>query len=227
MREEDYIELYINLIIEVLNDENFAKRLKIIAANFHNVKQERQIRDELVIRLNEGLKQKNKNISVFAEHPRVYLNDDVNKNNGKGSRVTYDMSFVNKRLVVEDKPGSGCYKIELKYQFSNDSYFKSKENLDKFIKEAFIEREADLFILIVNHSERDRKTNIDNEWGISSNLQRYMSKETKSNGDYKWAKNIKNWIADYPQIASESVQDKISVDIPCESEYRFFIIRCE
>ena len=92
------------IISNIINSEEFRKKLETISANYTNLKQENVIRNYILERLNEYFYEIGDNEKkAFAEHPRP-----------KGFRV--DLSIIDRK-----KQGQLPYKIEFKYQFSGDN----------------------------------------------------------------------------------------------------------
>lgn len=191
---------YKSLIQQILKSETFAKEISRIAHNFPNVKQEYLIRNLLIILLNEELAKQTDSIRVFADHPR------------RGNQ--YDMSIVDKNLVTSS-PKQSCYKVDFKYQFSND--FRTRKTLHAFFDECFIKRDTELFIYILAHKEIEKKQKFDKDWGITSNLGHYICRSSD------WLDLMNDAVATHPQIIrNEPIS--LYINEHYTKEYHFFLM---
>lgn len=129
------------IISNIINSEEFRKKLETISANYTNLKQENVIRNYILERLNEYFFENgDSEKKAFAEHPRH-----------NGSRV--DLSIIDSKK--RDQP----YKIEFKYQFSGDN--KNMTDYTRIIEKDFELRKSDLFILIIAHWKKSDKKDFD------------------------------------------------------------------
>ena len=189
------------IINEIINSEDFRKKLKIISANYTNLKQENVIKNYILEKLNEyfsegGHSQK----KAFAEHPR-----------NKGSRV--DLSIIDNNEL--DK----FYKIEFKYQFSGDN--KNMTDYARIIDKDFEKRSSDLFILIIAHWKKSDKKEFDKNWNITSKLSRYIS------DNEEWTGNIREAFKTFEKTENSKLIEfeKIQIEKPFRMEYYFYILK--
>ena len=187
-----------DIISEIITSDDFKKRLEAINANYSNLKQENLIRNYILEQLNEYFIENGwNNKKAFAEHPR-----------DKGARV--DLSIVDCNDI--ENP----YNIEFKYQFSGDN--KRMTKYHHVIKKDFEKRGSKLFVLIIAHWEKSYKREFDDKWGISSNLNKYISKTD----DCK--ENIKNTLRTFKN--SELIEfEKIQITKPFDIEYYFYVLK--
>ncbi|HAD79809.1 hypothetical protein [Empedobacter falsenii] len=190
--------LYDKIILDIINSNSFKENLLKINNNYNNLKQENHIRNYILEEINEFLITNNySSHRAFAEHPRV-----------DGCRV--DLSIVDKESPKNP------YKIEFKYQFSGDN--NNMSNYWKVIKKDFEFRSSDLFILIISNWNKKEKEIFDNQWGISSNLSRYISKNDK------WKDNIRNSFNTIENTVLIETE-KITLSFPFEIDYYFYILK--
>lgn len=195
---------YEKIIHDIINSEDLKKRLEIINENYNNLKQENLIRNYILETLNdyfdnEGLQ----HLKAFAEHPRINL-----------SRV--DLSIVDSNSIVDGDNKENSYKIEFKYQFSGDN--KNMTKYKHVIKKDFEDRKSSLFILIIAQWDKPSKKDFDEKWGISSKLNRYISK----NNDCK--QNIKNTFQTFPNSVLIEYEE-IKIEKPFNMEYHFYVLK--
>ena len=125
------------------------------------------------------------------------------------------MSIVNKNNLLDP------FLVEFKFQYTND--FKQFRNYKIFIERDFqrfiCNKQSDIFILIICSWKKLGKFTYDNEWGITSNLSRFLS------ANEQWRNNIKNLFCEY----QETVIDELNIEVaePYMTNYNFFIISRE
>lgn len=195
---ENINPFYEKIIHDIINSEDLKKRLEIINTNYNNLKQENIIRNYILEKLNVYFDSENLyHLKAFAEHPRINL-----------SRA--DLS------IVDSNDKENPYKIEFKYQFSGDN--KNMTNYEHVIQKDFEDRQSSLFILIIAHWDKFHKREFDLKWGISSKLNKYISK----NNDCK--QNIKNTFLTFKN--SEIIEyEKIKIEKPFDMEYHFYVLK--
>lgn len=142
-----------NQIIEIIDSPEFQDELTKINKNYFNLKQESFIRNGILERLNEVFNSKNTNYKALAEYPRE-------------NKTKTDLSIIN---VVD---GLAPYKVEFKYQFSND--FRRDRDYVNFINRDYDNRNSNMFILIVAHLDIVEKKEYDKKWGVK--MDAYHSK---------------------------------------------------
>ncbi|MCJ8498606.1 hypothetical protein MVI27_10075 [Chryseobacterium salipaludis] len=188
---------YTELIFEIINSERFKNGLEIINTSYPNLKQEALIRNLILEELNSRfLSAGITNLKAFAEHPRV-----------KGTRI--DLSIVDVDTI--ESP----FKIEFKYQFSKDC--NNMKDYWKVVDRDFEVRVSDLFILIISDWDVQEKSYFDSQWGITSNLSRYVSKKTD------WKANI---IQNFKRFEKAQLKEceTISVKNPYRTQYYFYLL---
>jgi hypothetical protein len=190
------------IISNIINSEEFRKKLETISANYTNLKQENVIRNYILERLNEYFFENgDRETIVFAEHPRH-----------NGSRV--DLSIIDSKKL--DQPS---YKIEFKYQFSGDN--KNMTDYARIIEKDFELRKSDLFILIIAHWKKSDKKEFDKKWGVSSNLSRFIS------ANEEWTGNIKQTFKTFEERENSKLIEfeKIQIEKPFNMEYYFYVLK--
>lgn len=196
-------------IHNLIKSDDFKKIVEKINSNYFNLKQEGVIRNAILELYNE--RYANEKYRAFAEHPRIEKTTEIDKIRSS-SRV--DLSIVNKDSVTMP------YKIEFKYHFSKhrNDFLNYKES----IRREFINRESDMFILVIADCDKSEKEPYDKQWGISTNLSKYMS------GNDHWKDNVKN---SFSAIVCEEgncelleVVD-ISIYTPYLTNYYFYILK--
>jgi hypothetical protein len=141
--------------------------------------------------------EKNEEIKLksIAEHPRI-----------EGKRV--DLSIVNK-----DNLGTP-YRIEFKYQYSGD--LNQQKKTRELIEKDYNLRGSDMFILVLLDFERNKKDDLDKNWGIHNGISKYVSKTEE------WIVNLNNSISDYKKTDDlKEINHTFTID---EIEYRYKII---
>ena len=190
------------IISNIINSEEFRKKLETISANYTNLKQENVIRNYILERLNEYFFENwDSEKKAFAEHPRH-----------NGSRV--DLSIIDRNKL--DQPP---YKIEFKYQFSGDN--KNMTDYARIIEKDFELRKSDLFILIIAHWKKSDKKDFDEKWGISSNLSRFIS------ANEEWTANITQAFKTFEKTDNSKLIEfeKIQIEKPFNMEYYFYVLK--
>lgn len=191
-------EKYDEIIINIIESEEFHDQLECINHNYNNLKQESFIRNYILEKINEYFISKGKiDIRAFAEHPRV-------------NQTRVDLSVVDQSTVL--KP----FKIEFKYQFSGDD--NNMLNYWKVIEQSYEYRESNLLILIITHSDKKEKAEYDEKWGITSNLSRYIS------SNENWKQNIRESFKRFPNGTLVETE-VIKLRKPLASEYCFYILK--
>lgn len=184
-------------IIEVIESPAFKERLKWINLNYPNLKQEMQIRNTILEEVNKDFFSGKFEYRAFAEfqHP-------------ENSHQRVDLTFVD-RNCTENK-----FYVELKFQFSNDDLrFKKYRPV---IEKDFEVRNSDSFILIVAHWDKDDKTEFDKTWGVTPNLNQYISKTDC------WKENIPNLFKSFTGSHWEMIPH--STESPYVVDYQFYIL---
>lgn len=188
-----------NTIYEIINSEVFKNQLTKINSNYSNLKQEGLIRNAILEQFNDLCT--NENLRAFAEHPRV-----------NNTRV--DLSIVNRTHL------SVPYKIEFKHHFSNHD--KCFANYGKRIQKEFIDRDSNMFILVVQTLDSSAKQNFDDSWDISTNIAKYQSK------DGEWKKNLSTCFDKFLNDSDKTeLLEMVTIDvtIPYPSKYHFYILK--
>lgn len=205
-----------NQIHSLIKSDDFKKVLEKINSNYSNLKQEGVIRNAILELYNE--KYADEKCRAFAEHPRIEKTTETDKIKSS-SRV--DLSIVNRISVTEPlEINSNSYKIEFKYHFSKhrNNFLNYKES----IRREFINRASDMFILVIADCDKSEKESYDKQWGISTNLSKYMS------GNVDWKDNVKNSFSDI--VCEEGSCEllevvDISINTPYLTYYYFYILK--
>ncbi|MVN23164.1 PD-(D/E)XK nuclease family protein [Mucilaginibacter arboris] len=187
------------IVLKVVESDEFAHRLNYINRNYSNLKQENLIRNAVLELLNEKfLDNSNK---AFAEHPRE-----------KGSKI--DLSIVND--AEKDRP----YSIEFKFQYTND--YKQFADYNHFIEKDFqrsiYKKQCDMFILIISSWDKDNKKDYDGKWGIKEehSLSRFLS------SNENWKTNVGNLFSNYSNVTLDIKE--ITVEEPYSTNYNLYIM---
>lgn len=205
-----------NQIHSLIKSDDFKKVLEKINCNYSNLKQEGVIRNAILELYNE--KYADEKYRAFAEHPRIKKTTETDKIKSS-SRV--DLSIVNRISVTEPlEINANPYKIEFKYHFSKhrNNFLNYKES----IRREFINRKSEMFILVIADCDKSEKKSYDGQWGISTNLSKYIS------GNDDWKDNVKN---SFNAIVCEEVDCElleivdISIHIPYLTYYYFYILK--
>lgn len=187
----------LDYLLKAFRSQDFNRRLEIINKCYPNLKQELHIRNALLEILNTDVLPESQ--KAFAEHPR-----------DKGSRV--DLSIVERDKKEEP------YLIEFKFQYTND--FKMFLDYERFIHRDFGRtvhgKQTDAFILIVSYWNKDDKHKFDEEWGIKSELSRFLSLNEA------WRTNIAGLFSKFTE--ANLTELTFNVKEPYETYYEFFII---
>lgn len=190
-----------NQIYEIINSEEFKKQLTKINSNYSNLKQEGIIRNAVLEQFNDLYA--NDSVRAFAEHPRI-----------NNTRV--DLSIVNKGCLA--KP----YKIEFKYHFCDfEDSFASYHNR---INHEFNERNSNMYILIVQTFDSDKKETFDKSWDITTSFwkKKELNEKWKLNLNENFEKVIKiseNGDSELLEIVS------IDINVPYPTSYHFYILK--
>lgn len=186
---------YADTICDIIDSQQFKDKLIQINNNYSNLKQESFIRNTVLEELNNIFSNDSLTIKAFAEHPRI-----------NGSRV--DLS------IIESNDLENPFKIEFKFQFSNDGMI----NYHRVIQKDFIDRKSDLFILIIADWNIAVKKKYDKEWGITSNLSRYVSKNDQ------WKEDLRKSFKQFEN--GELIEfEKLEINLPYNTEYYFYILK--
>lgn len=186
-------------IYEIIKSTDFIKKLEKINSNYPNLKQENVIRNAILEQFNDLYA--NEHVRAFAEHPRV-------------NKTRVDLSIVKNESKLDP------YKIEFKYHYTNHD--KCFADYGKRIRKEFNARGSDMFILIVQTFDLEKKIGFDNFWDISTNISKYQSKEED------WKTNLTSCFNDFLNISttSELLETvRIDVNIPYSSSYYFYILK--
>lgn len=194
-------------INDIIKSESFKKMLEKINVNYSNLKQENLIRNAVLELYNHEYE--TSNIKAFAEHTRLEKNNEGEKINGR-----VDLSIVNKAYL--EKP----YKIEFKYHFTK--HRNNFLNYSESIKNEFIIRQSNMFILIVQIVNAHEKNEYDDFWGIDTKLTKYQSKtddrqENLMNCYNEITTNVENSCELFEPI-------KIEIQKPYKTQYHFYIL---
>src|SRR5690606_15957969 len=190
-----------NQIYEIINSEDFNNRLEQINRNYPNLKQENVIRNAILEQFNDFYA--NEHVRAFAEHPRI-----------NNTRV--DLSIVNKGCLA--KP----YKIEFKYHFCDfEDRFASYHNR---INHEFNVRNSNMYILIVQTFDSDKKETFDKSWDITTSFwkKKELNEKWKLNLNENFEKVIKiseNGDSELLEIVS------IDINVPYPTSYHFYILK--
>lgn len=194
-------------INHIIKSESFKKILEKINVNYSNLKQENLIRNAVLELYNHEYEASN--TKAFAEHPRHEKNNKGEKINGR-----VDLSIVNKAHL--EKP----YKIEFKYHFTK--HRNNFLNYSESIKNEFIIRQSNMFILIVQIVNADEKNEYDDFWGIDTKLTKYQSKTDD------WQENLMNCYNEITTNVENSCElfepIKIEIQKPYKTQYHFYIL---
>lgn len=188
-------------IYEIINSEEFKKQLTKINSNYSNLKQEGIIRNAVLEQFNDLYA--NDSVRAFAEHPRI-----------NNTRV--DLSIVNKGCLA--KP----YKIEFKYHFCDfEDSFASYHNR---INHEFNVRNSNMYILIVQTFDSDKKETFDKSWDITTSFwkKKELNEKWKLNLNENFEKVIKiseNGDSELLEIVS------IDINVPYPTSYHFYILK--
>lgn len=198
-----------NQIHNLIKSDDFKKVLEKINSNYSNLKQEGVIRNAILELYNE--KYADEKYRAFAEHPRIEKSTEIDKITSS-SRI--DLSIVDRASVKEP------YKIEFKYHFSKhrNNFLNYKES----IRREFINRASDMFILVITDCDKSEKESYDKQWGISTNLSKYMS------GNDLWKDNVKNsFDAIVCEVRNCELLEVVDVSIytPYLTNYYFYILK--
>jgi len=124
------------------------------------------------------------------------------------------LSIVNKQHL--DKP----YKIEFKYHFTK--HRNNFLNYSESIKNEFIIRQSNMFILIVQTVNVDEKNEYDDFWGIDTKLIKYQSKTDD------WQENLMNCYNEITNVVENTCElfetIKIEIQKPYQTQYHFYIL---
>ena len=195
---------YKNLIREVILSPDFDVCLNRIAENFPNIRQDITLRNALVMQLNDKLIALNKSsIKVFTEHPITEI-----AHGGVLKRVQYDFSFVNQQ---EKEP----YTIAMKYKFSGE--LTTSVEFMRLFRADFIDREADLYLLILTDADLEKQNLYDKSWGINTEFIELFSREKD------WLKAAISAIKTSDEVTTEEPIHKI-VSQPFHKDYWIFLI---
>lgn len=188
-------------IYEIINSEEFKNQLTKINSNYSNLKQEGIIRNAVLEQFNDLYA--NDSVRAFAEHPRI-----------NNTRV--DLSIVNKGCLA--KP----YKIEFKYHFCDfEDSFASYHNR---INHEFNVRNSNMYILIVQTFDSDKKETFDKSWDITTSFwkKKELNEKWKLNLNENFEKVIKiseNGDSELLEIVS------IDINVPYPTSYHFYILK--
>ena len=189
------VERISQLISSVIESDSFKNMLEKVNCNYPNLKQENHIRNLILEELNEGFK--GTDVKAFAEHPRE-------------NKTRVDLSIVNK-----NNPESPI-KIEFKYQFSGD--FKSLSDYSFVIRNDFLKRNSELFILVIADWNIADKQKFDDTWKITPSLNRYIAKSEN------WKSNILKSFEEFKDAKLKPI-DAISISHPYLVEYHFYMLQ--
>jgi predicted amidophosphoribosyltransferase len=186
-------------LLNIFNSPEFKNRLTSININYPNLKQENVIRNTILEILNLEFESSNPQLRAFAEHPR--------ENN---SRV--DLSIVNKRDLLNP------ILIELKFQYTNDynQFTEFKHIVERDFQRLVYKKQTDIFILIISWWDKENKMKFDKEWGLTTNLSRYLSM------DENWINNINKLLSEYSNTEVNEV--KIQLLKPYLTNYQIQIL---
>lgn len=190
-----------NQIYEIINSEEFKKQLTKINSNYSNLKQEGIIRNAVLEQFNDLYA--NDSVRAFAEHPRI-----------NNTRV--DLSIVNKFCFCNP------YKIEFKYHFCDfEDSFASYHNR---INHEFNVRNSNMYILIVQTFDSDKKETFDKSWDITTSFwkKKELNEKWKLNLNENFEKVIKiseNGDSELLEIVS------IDINVPYPTLYHFYILK--
>lgn len=195
---------HLSTIKHVISSEYFSKSLIEINENFFNLKQESHIRNSLLIQLNNYFRLSGLAYKAISEHPRV-----------KGTRV--DLSIVD--LNELDK----IFTIEFKFQFIGDYKGKDISNRTNEVEYDLIQKNSDLFILIVVEWERGnvQKLDFDQKHGLNTSLTRY-----NKDGHSDWKKSLEEIFIQFSS-AKNWTEENIQIEQPYLTIYNFFFLQNE
>lgn len=183
---------------DIIESPLLHERLKVIARNYPNLKQELHIRNAILEIFNECNAPVNPYMKAVAEH-RV-----------NGNRV--DLCFIDQKDL--QKP----FKVELKFQFSAD--FNRFEKYRTIIESDLEKRESDAFILIVANWEKQAKANFDQKWKLTPNLNKYICSDDSE--EPLWKTNLERHLNSFARTTVELIE--LETEDPYPVTYSFYLL---
>jgi len=183
---------------DILESPLLHERLKIIARNYPNLKQELHIRNTILEIFNECNAPVNPHMKAVAEH-RI-----------NGNRV--DLCFINREALQDP------FKLELKFQFSRD--FNRFEKYRSIIESDLEKRGSDAIILIVANWKKTDKAAFDEKWKLTPNLNKYICNDDSE--DPLWKTNVEHHLNSFDRTSVELIE--LEVEEPYPVTYRFYLL---
>lgn len=183
---------------DIIESPLLHERLKVIARNYPNLKQELHIRNAILEIFNECNAPVNPHMKAVAEH-RV-----------NGNRV--DLCILNKNELQEP------FKVELKFQFSAD--FNRFEKYRPIIESDLEKRESDAFILIVANWKKQAKADFDQKWKLTPSLNKYICNDDSK--DPLWKTNLERHLNSFDRTTVELFE--LETEDPYPVTYSFYLL---
>lgn len=191
---------FLDTITEVITSDIFSQNLIEINENFFNLKQESHIRNLILVQLNKTFKLSGLAYKAISEYPRI-------------NQTRVDLSIVD--LNQPDK----IFTIEFKFQLIGDYKNGLIPDRTKEIEYDLVQKNSDLFILIIVEWNDEQKLIFDNKYSLNTSLTRY-NKGNNSN----WEQSVKNLLIKFSAI-NNCPQEIIQIDYPYLTTYRFYFLQ--
>lgn len=189
----------LDIIQETVSSASFQQRLNEINIHFFNLKQESHIRNALLIELNQYFQQQHLSYTAISEYPRI-----------NNTRVDLSIVDLETRAVI--------YKVEFKFQLTGDYKARDLVYRHREVEYDFIEKDSDLFVLIVIDWDDAKKREYDLSLGLLASLTQYNKGNTPT-----WRDTVASIFAHYPQ-AQFNQSEKISLTAPYPTDYHFYYL---
>lgn len=183
---------------DIIESPLLHERLKIIARNFPNLKQELHIRNTILEIFNECNEPINPHMKAVAEH-RI-----------NGNRV--DLCFINRKALQDP------YKVEMKFQFSRD--FNRFEKFRSIIERDLEKRGSEAFILIVANWIKPAKAAFDEQWKLTPRLNKYICSDESEVP--LWRTNLEHHLNSFDRTSVELIE--LEVEEPYPVTYSFYLL---
>lgn len=190
---------FLNIIQEIVHSVHFYQRLNEINLHFFNLKQESHIRNALLIELNQYFHQHDLAYSAISEYPRI-----------NNTRVDLSIVDLETRAVI--------YKVEFKFQLIGDYKARDLVYRHREVEYDFVEKDSDLFVLIVIDWDDMAKRAYDLSRGFVSSLTQYNKGDNQA-----WPETVQSIFAYYPQAEFQQ-SEKISLNSPYATDYHFYYL---
>lgn len=190
---------FLDIIHETVSSSSFYQRLNDINLHFFNLKQESHIRNALLITLNQYFQLHNMAYTAMSEYPRI-----------NNTRVDLCIVDLTTRTVI--------YKVEFKFQLTGDYKARDLVYRHREVEYDFMEKNSDLFVLIVIDWDDMKKREYDQSRGLTASLTHYNKGETRT-----WSDTVQSIFAHYPQ-AQFTQSEKITLLVPYPTDYHFYYL---